>query len=127
MQMKNPYVYDNNYTPLSITIITWLFIAVGIVGFAYHATEINFNDLFGNDLFFALLVRLLAVVGGIFLLRGKDWARYLLAAWLAYHVVLSFFHTLTETAMHAVLLAVVVYFLFRSKVLEYFRGRKSAT
>ena len=107
--------------PLSITIIGWLFIAASTIGFVYHATEINIHDLFGNDLPLALFVQLLAVVGGIFLLRGANWARWLLAAWLLYHVILSIFHPIEQLIMHFVLLAVIAFFLFRQKANEYFR------
>ncbi len=112
--------------PLPLIITAWLFITAGMVGFAYHATEININDLFGIDQLLVLFVRLLAVVGGIFTLRGANWGRWLLVVWLTYHVVLSYFHTLSEMAMHAVLLAVIAYFLFRPKASEYFRSGKSA-
>jgi len=109
--------------PLSITIISWFFIVAGAIGFVYHATEINIHNLFGDDLLLVLFVRLLAVAGGIFLLRGASWARYLLIAWLVYHVVLSFFHTFAETAMHAALFGMIAFFLFRPKANEYFKGK----
>ena len=66
--------------PLPITIVAWLFIVAGIVGIAYHSTEINIHNLFGNDLLLALLVRLLAVIGRIFTLCGANWGRWLLVA-----------------------------------------------
>ena len=108
--------------PLPVTIIAWLFIAAGIVGFAYHAREINIHDLFGNDLILALFVRLLAVAGGIFALRVANWARWLLVTWLVYHVVLSIYHPLEQLIVHSVLLVVITFFLFRPKVNEYFKG-----
>ncbi len=75
-----------NKRPLSVTLVGWLFIAAGIVGIAYHATEFNASDPFGYDLLLALGVRILAIVGGAFALRGANWARWLLLVWLAYHV-----------------------------------------
>ena len=105
----------------AITIIGWLFTAAGAVGFAYHATELNLHDLFGNDLLLALSVRLCAVAGGILLLRGADWGRWILAVWMVYHVVLSAFHSIEQTAMHAVLFSVIAYFLFRPEATEFFR------
>jgi hypothetical protein len=109
--------------PLPITIIGWLFIAASIVGFVYHANEINIHNLFGNDVHLALLVRILAIVGGIFLLRGADWARYLLAVWLLYHVILSIFHPIEQLIMHSILLIVITFFLFRPKANEYFKNK----
>lgn len=55
------------------------------------------------------------------MLRGHNWARWLLVTWIAYHVILSAFHAWSELAMHALLLAVVAYFLFRSRASAYFR------
>jgi hypothetical protein len=45
-------------------------------------------------------------------------------AWLTYHVVLSAFHSLTEVAMHGLLLVTSAYFLFRVQAAVYFRGAK---
>ncbi|MFA6542413.1 MAG: hypothetical protein WCT99_12515 [Bacteroidota bacterium] len=111
--------------PLSVTIIAWIFIAAGIIGIAYHSAEINIHILFGSDILLALFVRLLAIVGGVFLLRRINWGRSLLTVWLAYHVVLSYFHTLPQMLMHAALLAVIVFFLFRPVVNAYFARKNT--
>lgn len=107
--------------PLSVALIAWLFIVAGTVGIVYHATEFRVLD---SDLLWALFVRLLAIVGGVFALRGANWARWLLLVWIAYHVVLSVFHPLPELAAHTVLCAVVAYVLFRPQSSVYFRGAK---
>ena len=52
---------------------------------------------------------------------GHNWARWLLVAWLAFHVVVSGFHSLSEMAAHAVLLIVVAYFLFTPPDSKYFQ------
>ena len=106
--------------PLSVTIIALLFIAAGGFGLVYHLTELK--QAFHNDLIWVLLLRLLAIVGGVFMLLGRNWARWLTLIWLAYHVVLSAFHSRSELIMHSLLLVVIAYFLFRPKVGEYFRG-----
>ena len=110
--------------PISVTVISWLFIAAGCVGLVYHATEFKSDGTFQYDVLWVLLVRLLAVVCGVFMLRGNNWARWGLVVWLAYHVVLSRFHAPTEFLMHSLLLAVVAYFLMRPRAREYF-GRGS--
>ncbi|MEX2235582.1 MAG: hypothetical protein WD824_25710 [Cyclobacteriaceae bacterium] len=56
--------------PLAVTIIGWLFIAAGTVGFVYHLRELTPRDLFSNDAAWVLLMRLLAIVAGILILRG---------------------------------------------------------
>jgi hypothetical protein len=108
-----------NKRPLSVTIIGCIFIAAGIVGFAYHVTE--FRTLPPLEYFWVCLLRLLALLGGVFVLRGKNWARWLVLAWLAYHVVLSAFHPLAELIMHGVLLAVIAFLLLRPRASAYFR------
>jgi len=42
------------------------------------------------------MIRIIAVVGGVFLLMGHNWARWLMLAWLAFHVAVSAFHSLSE-------------------------------
>jgi hypothetical protein len=71
------------------------------------------------------MVRALGVVGGVFLLMGNGWARWLMLAWLAFHVVVSAFHSLSETIAHLALLMVVTYFLLRPPVSSYFRSAPS--
>ena len=106
--------------PLSVTVIGWLSIAAGVVGLAYHAGEFRARP----PLEYAIVcfVRLLAILCGVFVLRGRNWARWLLLAWLAYHVALSAFHRLSQLVIHGLLLAAVAYLLFRPRASAYFRG-----
>ena len=105
--------------PLSITLVGCLFVAAGAVGIAYHAGD--FRKAPPLEYALVCFVRVLAIVGGVFLLRGRDWARWLLLAWLASHVVLSAFHNTAELAMHAALLVVIGYLLLRPTASAYFR------
>jgi hypothetical protein len=107
--------------PLSVTIVGWFFILAGAVGFAYHLSALSMQDPFSDDSLWILLVRALAIVGGIFCLRGRNAGRWLLVAWMAYHVVLSYFHSFPEMAMHAILLAVIIVALFHTVASFYFR------
>jgi hypothetical protein len=106
--------------PISITIIGWFFIVAGSVGFIYHLSELEISSPFRNDAAWILIVRLLAIVGGVLVLRGSNVGRWLLVVWMAYHVVLSYFHTLSELIMHAVLLIVLIIFLFNRRVADFF-------
>ena len=111
--------------PLSVTVIGLLFIVAGAVGLAYHAKDLEVADPFKNDVVWVCLVRLLAIVFGVFTLRGRNWARWGLISWMAYHVLLSAYHSLREVLMHALLLAVFAWFLFRPVASAYFRGARS--
>jgi hypothetical protein len=104
--------------PFPVTFLGCLFILAGLVGLVHHLTDRPLD----RDIILVSLVRILAVVGGIFLLSGHSWARWLLLAWLAFHVVVSAFHSLSQTVAHVVLLLVVAYFLLWSPASKYFRS-----
>ena len=106
--------------PLAVTILSWLLIVVGLVGLVYHAQELDLRQPFQNDIVWVELVRVLAIVSGIFMLRGRNWARLLAMAWIAFHVVISIFHSWSQVAMHALILLVFAFFLFRPAANRYF-------
>ena|SRR5579864_3708049 len=106
--------------PISITIISWIYIAAGIVGIAYHAREFNLQHPFEDDAMLALFVRALAIIGGTFMLRGQNWARWLTLAWMGCHVYLSIYHSRSQLVTHAAFLVVLAYFLFRPQGRDYF-------
>jgi hypothetical protein len=116
-----------NKRPLSVTVISCLFIAAGLMGLGYHLTEIKAHHPFQYDVLWVCLVRLIAIVCGFYMLRGSNWARWLTLVWIAYHVILSGFHSLFELAVHSLLFAVFAYFLFRPKATQYFRAAKTET
>jgi hypothetical protein len=71
------------------------------------------------------LIPVLAVVAGVFLLKGRNWARWLMLGWLALHIVLSAFHSLSICIAHVVLLLVVGYFLLTPSDSKYFQASPS--
>jgi len=107
--------------PLSITLISFLFIAAGTVGIIYHASE--FKDIAMPDVGLVLFVRMLAIIGGVYTFRGANWARWLLVVWIFYHVILSFFHPAAEFIMHVALSVVVIISLFHPKANCYFKKK----
>ena len=109
-----------NTRPLSVTIIGWVYIGVGATGFVYHSTEFSRRP-FQFEIVWIELVRLLAVVSGVYLLRGHNWARWLALAWIGFHVIVSAFHELSQLAIHVVFCAILTYFLTRPAVSAYFR------
>lgn len=111
-----------NKRPRSITVISWIFIAVGIIALVYHLLP-----PFESGLVWVCFVRLLAVVGGVFMLCGFNWARWLLVVWIGFHVILSIFHSPFELAVHSLLFAVIAYFLFRPGASGYFRNARTET
>ena len=109
-----------NPRPLSVTIIGCVFIAVGAIGFAYHAPEFT-RQPFLFDIVWIELLRLLAVVAGVYMLLGHNWARWVAIAWIGCHVILSAFNGIAQVAMHALFFAILTYFLTRSTASRYFR------
>ena len=103
--------------PIPVTILGCLFIVAGVVGLAYHLAQ---RPL---DRWVALIafIRVIAVVGGVFLLKGRNWARWLVIGWLGFHVGVSAFHSLSECIAHAVLFVVVTYFLLTPPDSKYFQ------
>jgi hypothetical protein len=116
-------VHTANRRPHSVTAIGGLFLVAGVIGLVYHATEFKIQGPFQYDLVWVLFVRLLAIVCAVFVLRGRNWARWLLVIWIAYHIILSAFHLWSELLVHCLLLAVVAYCLFRRSASVYFHER----
>jgi hypothetical protein len=107
--------------PFQVTILGCLFIMAGLVGLGYHLSERPLDPW----IVFICAIRIIAVVGGVFLLLGHGWARWLMLAWLAFHVVVSAFHSLSDSAAHVVLLMVAGYFLLGSSASQYFHSALS--
>jgi hypothetical protein len=108
--------------PRSITLIGWIFIAVGAVGLlkdvvplvvpggARHLAALRAQGL--AELGPAWGSSLLAMIGGAGLLRGANWGRWLLAAWMGFHIVLSALHTSEQLLVHLALFAPMAYLMF---------------
>jgi hypothetical protein len=112
--------------PLSITILSLLLIVMGVVGFFYHLKELVLSDPLSNDAVLVLLVRLLAVAAGILVFRGSNLGRWLSIIWMAYHVILSFFHPALELLIHLGFLALFLFVFFHPKVRVFFRTKRSS-
>ena len=118
--------------PHSITIISWIFIAFGSVSFLASllplADSATAQRIATRPFEFWLIpvVRILALLCGVFMLYGFNWARWLLAVWIGYHVILSALHSGFELVVHSLLFAVVLYFVFRPQATTYFRGARAA-
>lgn len=107
-----------NQRPLSVTLIACLYILTGAIGGARHILE---QGTFQYDIVWIELVSVIAIVCGVYMLRSHNWARWLALAWIAFHVVLSAFHSMSQLAIHSLLCAVFAYFLFRPTATRYFR------
>jgi hypothetical protein len=107
--------------PIAVTVLGSLFIGAGTVGLVYHLRERPLEP----QIALVALMRVLAIVGGVFVLLGRSWARWLLLIWLVFHVVLSAFRSLSEVLAHAALLLLLGYFLFWPPASRYFQSSPS--
>jgi hypothetical protein len=108
--------------PLSVTILGCLYIVVGAAGFAFHLQDFQSGSAYRYDAVGIELIQLLAIVCGAFMLRGRNWARWVAIGWIALHVVVSVFHTFGELAVHLVFCAAITWLLLRADAARYFRG-----
>src|SRR5258705_11204268 len=105
--------------PALVTAISWVLIASGAAGLAFHLTEFTTVDRLDYGL--VSLVRALAIVAGGLMLRGSNWARCLSILCIASHVIITSFHPVTDLAIHILIFAVFPFGLFRSATAHYFR------
>lgn len=103
--------------PFQVTFVGWLFIVVGIGSTAYHL----WTGTLDRWMVAIVLVGVIAVVAGAFLLRGAGWARWVILAWLAFHVVVGGLNSLADEMPHVVLLLVIGYVLLGPPTSKYFQ------
>ena len=107
--------------PFSVAFLGWLFIVVGLAALCYHLVK----DALDFWMIPVALVEIAAIVAGIFLLKGRNWARWLVLIWIAFHVVVSAMHSFSSSLPHFVLLIAVGYFLFTPPDSRYFKSAPS--
>jgi len=107
--------------PLTVWAISCLYIVVGVLGFAYHLPQLLAHR---SDSIWVEFVRLLAIFIGIFMLLGYNWARWLAVAWMGFHVLISL-PDYGQLVMHTMILALIVYGLFRFDAEQFFLHSRS--
>lgn len=103
--------------PLPVTLIGCLYILTGIGGAAAHLIDVR---AFQSDALLAVVVNLAGLIGGVWMLRRQNWARWLAIVWISFHVILSVFHSPRELILHALFLVMIAFFLFRPRANAYF-------
>jgi hypothetical protein len=109
--------------PRSVIVISFLFILLGAITLVHAVVElISTNDRL-TDLkshWMIYLSAVAAIVGGVFLFKGQNWARWLLVAWMAFHIVVGALHGIAALLTHVVIFSVILFFLFRRPASTYF-------
>ena len=115
--------------PITVTIVAILFILIGIAntfkavrplvgGSAAHITG---HELMDSS--FVFISAVLALLGGVLILRGANFGRWLVLIWMALHVVLSIFHKPMELAIHSALMVLLIGLLLLGSGGRYFASR----
>lgn len=104
--------------PVAVLIVAGAYLAVGILGFVAH-----FHDMLAtpSEGVWMEVTELLAAIAGVFLLRGRNWARWLAVAWIIFHVGLSAFDNTREVIVHGVMAALIIWLLFRATSARWFK------
>ena len=111
--------------PLPVLIVAIALMLAGVVGFFYHLKD--FSEP-GEKLYVVVLVellRILAIVSGILLLRANNSGRWLSIGWVLLHVVISVFNSMAQTITHIVILIIVCILLYLPVSSLYFSRKRS--
>lgn len=111
--------------PITIIIVSVLFILTGSFGIATHIKDFFEPDGKLPELLWVLLVRILAIVCGVLLLFRINWARWLAIVWLVYHIIISAFNSTSEMIAHIVFLILVSILLFLPLTSKFFQSKQN--
>jgi hypothetical protein len=106
--------------PIPVTIVGLLFILVGVVTTALRILEFRVHPPTQLMAVGVCAVGVLAVVAGLYLLQGQNWARWLALLWMAFHVAISIFEPVGKLVFHAALFVFFAYILLGREAREYF-------
>jgi hypothetical protein len=111
--------------PFAITALGWLYIVVGIVGLVHHGW-VAVRSFHPEDIWI-LLSQVVALVAGIFMLRGANWARWIAFLWIAAHVVIAWLNGPRQALFHAIIFVGITILLFRADARAFFRTKTAAS
>jgi len=107
--------------PLAITVLSWMYIAVGVAMLVVHGRT-ALRTPHPEDAAI-LTVELLAIVAGVFMLRGANWARWLAVVWIAGHVAIASLNDRRAVLVHAIIFVGIAVLLFRAEAQAWFSHR----
>jgi hypothetical protein len=70
--------------------------------------------------------RVALLAAGVFILRGHNWARWLALGWIAFHVAVSFYDSLSKVIAHTIILLIFVAILFNPAARAWFKAQSQA-
>lgn len=108
--------------PLPVLIVAILLILAGVVGFIYHLQDFADPNQKLYETTLVELLRIVAIIAGILLLRANNLGRWLAIGWVLLHVIISMFNSLEQTLMHIGVLVVVAVLLFLPVSVKFFKS-----
>ena len=113
--------------PPTITLLSFLFIAVGIISTGVHVWQFRVAQPTQLEAAGIVAIGALAVVAGIYMMRGKNWARWLALAWISFHVIIAALDQPIGLIIHAIFVALLAWFLFRRESQQWFNPKPADT
>ncbi len=102
--------------PITVVSVACLYVMVGSFGFIRNLRAIGHADIYWIE-----LTEVLAVVAGVFMLRGLNWAHWLALVWMAFDLALSL-TTPHSLVIHSLIFVLIAWLLLRSDAREYFHA-----
>lgn len=110
--------------PFAVTVVGVLMMAAGMSGMAVGFVNAKSMWPPEQDLIWIVIVDAIGITCGIFLLRGKNWARWLTVIWIGGHAAALSFYAQKGAVAHLVIFALIGYLLiFRGDVREWFGAK----
>ena len=111
--------------PIAVTVVAILLAlaaAAGLTGDFMNSQSLSANHF---ESVWIAAVNVLGIIAAVFVFRGRNWARWLAIAWMAFHVIISFLNAWQQVVMHGLILVLFACILFRQDARAYFRTTRS--
>jgi hypothetical protein len=108
--------------PTSMIVVAVIFLALGVLDIARGLAPLFASAphwRMAADDVEVLAIGIAAIVGGVYLLKGRTWARWLLAVWMAFHVAISIGQP-RQLVAHLIIFGCIAFLLFRPGTSAYF-------
>jgi hypothetical protein len=109
--------------PMPVAVIACLYVVAGVVGLVLHLPH---TGVFHQGDVWTALTALAALAAGAFMLKGRNWARWLAIAWMAFHVVVTW-PSVAAMVIHSLFLAAIAWLLFLPESRQFFAEGQSAS
>ena len=112
--------------PWSVIVVAVIFLALGVLDIARGLAPLFASAprwRMATDDVEVLAIGVAAIVGGVYLLKGRNWARWLLAVWMAFHVAISIGQP-RQLIAHVLIFGCIAFVLFRPDASAFTRAEK---